>query len=93
MNHLIIPVVMALAAYGMWITMQEGQALHQLQVLLKKAVPKGWLSKPLYACGQCMVSVWGTSFALCFGMIDISNALLIPVYLVLAVGVFNLMAE
>jgi hypothetical protein len=70
MIHLVIPVLMAMAAYGMTICMHPEQALHWLRVILGKLVPERWaLSKPLYSCQRCMVSLWGLSFCWMLGLL------------------------
>lgn len=92
MMHLVIPAVMAVFVYGLWIAMEEGQALHWLRRILQRVVTHPTLSKPVHACMQCMVSVWGTLACVALGMVTMENALLLPLYLIIAVGIINRIA-
>lgn len=67
--------ITALALYGTKVTWQEGMIFEQPKLWLDSVFqvpyeeaekPTAWqrtmyyLSKPLYACPACMVSIWGT---------------------------------
>lgn len=71
LRHLIIPILMGMASYGMWITMYPGQALHWLRNLLALAMAPlpDWMHKPFYTCQRCMVSFWGLSFCWVLGLL------------------------
>lgn len=85
-DHLTIIAVMALVPMGAWVAMGDGMVLEWLSVAMR-VLPE-WGQKPLSTCPRCMCSAWGIPAAM-YAFPDM-NPWLIPVYLLAAVGLQEL---
>lgn len=87
MMHLAAILIMALTALGAFQSMADGMILAPLRRVLERG--PALLSKPLYACPYCMVSIWGTVGVLL--TTGFPHPIAWPIYALAAVGLQDLL--